>query len=263
MLAKYVPPRNDRLTFEEAAQVFSGAMAATLGETPTTAALALALGKTALETGRWGAKGGLWNWNFGNVKASDKYEGFFTCITLNEVLDGRVIWFDPEAQLTGRNGQWLEPIYRVPDGHPQTRMRALVDAPSGALSYVKFVAGGRYAAAWNLLLKGDAAGYVHALKVAKYFTANEAEYLRGVASLQREFVAKLSALPPPAPHEVPPVEVVREWLAPQDIDLLEAALVDYGRDVVDENRKGALREMSGGEYDEAGDSDIPPPGSVA
>ncbi len=251
MLAKYVPPRQDKLSFEDAAQVFSGAMAAVLGETPSTEALALALGKTALETGRWGAKGGLWNYNFGNVKCSATYEGTFSCITLNEVLPLGLTWFSPQGQLSAnpaKGGKLMSAPLAVPDGHPQTRMRALPDASSGALSYVKFVAGGRYAAAWQRLLAGDSNGYVHALKVAGYFTADEATYARTTLALQREFIAKLRALPV-AEVEVPPVDVVREWLSPQDIGLLEAAFVDRGFIAREDNQAGALRELSGGEYD--------------
>ncbi len=39
--------------------------------------LALALAKTALETGRWQR---IWNSNFGNIKASESYVGQYTCI---------------------------------------------------------------------------------------------------------------------------------------------------------------------------------------
>jgi hypothetical protein len=265
MLAKYVPPRRDKLSFEEAAQAMSGAMAATLGETPSTEALALALGKTALETGRWGASGGLWNHNWGNVKASAKYEGTYTCIVLNEVLPLGLVWFDPRGQLTAnpaKGGKLMGPPMPVPEGHPQTRMRAFAAPDEGALSYVRFVAGGRYAKAWELLLAGDAVAYVHALKVAGYFTADEATYARTTLSLQREFIAKLKGRPAPI-IPVPPVEEVRSWLTRQDIDALEAALVEQGRDAVDENRKGALREMSGGEYDPPADPEPPPPGDIA
>ena len=263
MLARYVPPRRDKLLFDDAAQAMCGAMAATLGETPTTEALALALGKTALETGRWGASGGLWNYNFGNVKASAKYEGQYTCILLNEVLPLGLVWFAPEGQLSAnpnKGGKLMGPPMAVPEGHPQTRMRAFSDPSEGMLAYVKFVAGGRYAKAWERLLAGDAVAYVHELKAAKYFTADEATYAKAALSLQREFIAKLQGRPSPI-IPVPPVEEVRSWLTRQDIDALEAALVEQGRDAVAENQAGALREMSGGEYD--GDSDAPPPGSVA
>jgi len=265
MLARYVPPRHDKLTFDEAAQAFSGALAAVLGETPSTETLALCLGKTALETGRWGASGGLWNFNFGNVKCSATYPGNYCCILLNEVLNGRVVWFDPTGELTAnpsKGGKLMGPPMAVPDGHPQTRMRAFATADEGALAYVRFVAGGRYAAAWELLLKGDANGYVHALKMAGYFTADEATYARTTLSLQREFIAKLAGRPAPI-IPVPPVETVREWLTMQDLTALDAAFVERARDILDENRTAALAPGALDEPTTDDSAESEPPGSIA
>jgi hypothetical protein len=246
MLAAYVPPKTTPLTFDEAAQSMSSAMAALLGETPATPTLALALAKTALETGRWSA---IWNGNWGNIKASDKHEGLFTCIVLNEVIGPAVVWFAPDGQLNRKGGTVIGKVYPVPDGHPQTRMRAYPTADDGALDYCRFVAGGRYAAAWELLLKGDAVGYVHALKAKGYFTADEATYTKGVVSLQREFIAKLEALPAPeAP--VLPVEEVRWLLTEQDIAAIEAEQAERYFGMLDDVRRSAHREMSTDPADE-------------
>ncbi len=262
MLARFVPAQKTPLTFEDAAASMSRALSWVLGEMPSTGVLALALGKTALETGRWSA---MWSNNWGNVKASSLYEGQFCCILLNEVLvrNGatRVIWFAPEGELTAnpaKGGKLVTDPIPVPDGHPQTRMRAFATADEGALAYARFVAGGRYKKAWERLLAGDAVSYVHELKVAGYFTADEATYARTTLALQREFIAKLEARPAPE-TPLPPVEEVREWLSPQVLGELDAAIVDRGRDIVKENQRGALRELSGGEYDDRGDSDAPPP----
>jgi len=254
--ARYIPDQLVSLSFPEAAHVLGGAMAAYLGEEPTREALALGLAKTGLETGRWGAKGGLHSWNFGNVKQSLTREGLYTCFTLNEVLveGGRhvVVWFAPEGRLVRKGGPLAEEARAVPPGHPQTRMRAFNTAPDGALDYVKFVGGGRYADAWQLLLRGDAPGYVRALKAKNYFTADEAEYLRGVASMQREFIRKLAELPPEEPeYDVPPPEVVREWLSPQDIDLLEAAFAARVPQILEETKAAALASFKG-DYDADG-----------
>jgi hypothetical protein len=261
MLANYVPSRKTPLTFDQAASSMALAIASVLGETPPMPVLALALGKTALETGRWSA---IWNSNWGNIKASAKFTGTYTCIVLNEVLGGKVVWFAPDGELTAnpaKGGRLVGAPVPVPEGHPQTRMRAFPTTGEGALDYVRFVAGGRYATAWHRLLAGDGSGYVHELKRAGYFTADEETYRRTTVSLQQEFVRKLQGLQV-TPVHVPAPEVVREWLAPQDIDLLEAAFVDRGRDILDENRRAALREMSGGEFDPAAESE-PPPKSVA
>jgi hypothetical protein len=250
MQATYVQPHQTPLTLDEAAQKMSAALAAALGAAPATDVLALALGKTALETGRWSA---IWNGNWGNVKCSDSYSGLFTAITLNEVIDGKVVWFSPYGRLTGNPsrggrlaGDLADAGRQVPPGHPQTRLRAFSTSADGALDYVRFVAGGRYAAAWQRLLAGDAAGYVHALKKAGYFTADESTYAKGVVALQKEFVAKLSGLPHNEPTvEVPHPDDVRTWLAPQDIAALEAELAERYFDTLDETRTEGLAEMSG------------------
>jgi hypothetical protein len=249
MLARYVPPQKTPLTFDEANDAMTLALAAVLGEVPSVPTRALALAKTALETGRWSA---IWNSNWGNVKASDKYDGTYTCIVLNEVIGGKVVWFAPEGRLTGNPakggrhaGDLSDAGRSVPPGHPQTRMRAFFTPGEGALDYVRFVAGGRYYAAWNLLLAGDAQGYVHALKSAGYFTADEATYARGVLSLQREFIAKIQAKPFTSAIDVPPPEEVREWLTSEDRDLLDAAFADRVNQVAEDNRRAAHREMSG------------------
>jgi hypothetical protein len=224
------------------------ALTEVIGAEPHSAVLALALAKTALETGRWRA---MWNFNFGNVKCSDRWAGLFTCISLNEVGKAGVTWYAPEGELNRKGGQVIGSRYDVPPGHPQTRMRAFSTADDGALDYVRFVAGGRYAAAWMRLLDGDAAGYVHELKRAGYFTADEAPYARGVVALQREFLAKLkpethAELDPSEVHEVPEPDVVRGWLAPMDIAQLEAELADRYFDLLDMSRRDGHREMSEG-----------------
>lgn len=259
MLGRYVPPKRTLLDFDAAAQAMSSALAAVLGEQPSRPTLALALGKTALETGRFSS---CWNGNWGNIKASEKYEGMYTCIVLNEVIGGKVQWFAPEGRLTGNPakggvlaGDPADAGRSVPPGHPQTRMRAFPTPSDGALDYVRFVAGGRYAEAWKLLLQGDARGYVHALKTAGYFTAPEEDYAKGVLSLQKEFIAKLERSAPPPEVPVPPVEVVREWLSEQDSALLEAALADRTFDIVDENRRAAHRELSGNDEPDSSSND--------
>lgn len=192
MRAVYVPDHLTPFTFEAAAEAMEAALADALKAKPSREVLALALAKTALETGRW-KKIHCFNW--GNIKAGETYEGMYTCFPLNEVINGRVVWFSPEGQHVGNlSSALVGPPMAVPPGHPQTRMRAYANQFDGAYSYVDFVSGGRYASAWKLLLKGDAAGYVHALKVAGYFTADEATYAKGVISLQREFIGKLADL---------------------------------------------------------------------
>jgi hypothetical protein len=182
--AVYVDPILTPLTFDEAADRMQQGILVATGIAPTTKALALALAKTALETGRWQK---MWNGNWGNIKAGENYEGMFTAFPCNEVLNGKTVWFSPEGQLTGKGGEIVGVTWAVPPAHPQCRFRAYANGFDGAQQYVDFVANGRYAEAWNRLLDGDVVGYVRQLKIRGYFTADEATYLRGVESLFREF----------------------------------------------------------------------------
>lgn len=223
MIATYVDPMRTRLTFDQAAKALRGAL-----ENPPDHVLALALAKSALETGRWDA---IWNYNFGNIKAGPTYAGMYTCITLNEVLAGKVVWFAPHGQLTGGpSSPIVGAAIAVPPGHPQTRMRAYAGPTDGAYAYVDFVGGSkRYAAAWQALLRGEPSAYVHELKRAGYFTAAEEPYRKAVARLHAEYVAKLAG----REHAVTPDDS-REWaeLRAQVI----AWQAEYARQLVDENR---------------------------
>ena len=190
MLATYTPARLTPLPFEQAAPALKWSLATTIGKSPSPEVLALALAKTALETGRWQK---IWLWNYGNLKAGETFAGQYQCFSCGENLADGEHWFEPDG--TDRNKRTGvvsgAGTFALPPGHPQTRFRAYANEYDGAEAYVEFVAGGRYAQAWLRLLAGDAAGYVHALKLASYFTAPEAPYAAGVISLQREFLGKL------------------------------------------------------------------------
>jgi hypothetical protein len=203
MIATWVPARLTPLTFDEASAALASALRDQLeGKAPSRETLALACAKSALETGRWRS---IWNSNFGNIKAGEQYAGNYCTIELNEVLKGQVVWFSPRGRLDRKGGKVVAEPFDDPPGHPQTRMRAYANRFDGALSYVNFVAGGRYTGAWQKLLAGDALGYVHALKLAGYFTADEATYAKSVVSMQREFLGKLAGQAPdthePEDHE--------------------------------------------------------------
>lgn len=207
MIAEFVPDKLTPFSFAEAAE----AMRAALGNVRDQSVLALALAKTALETGRW-AKIHCYNW--GNAKAGDKYEGMYTCFWCDEILNGKRVVFYPDGE-AGRRGTWT-----VPPGHPQTRFRAYANRFDGAYEYVKLVEK-RFPASWQAMFTGHAPSFVHALKMERYFTADEATYARGVSSLQREFVGKLMGLPDPEP------------MPDHDFDALAAVAVGQQFDTLD------------------------------
>ncbi len=152
------------------------------GKTPSNAHVAVLTAQSALESGRWRS---MHRFNPGNIKAADSYEYLYTQFRCNEVIGGRVLWFDPP--------------------HPQTNFRAFMDLETGVLDYLRFLKDrARYSSAWHAAESGDPALFVHALKNAGYFTADEAPYLRSVVSLFGEYMRLLASEP------VEPVEVDHE-----------------------------------------------------
>lgn len=245
MQATYVAPVVTALSFDEAAASMLTALQAT-GETISRACHACALAKVALETGRWQH---IWNYNFGNVKAATTFIGRYTCIKLNEVLQrggkATVVWFAPEGELTSRDGKLTAPPIPVPEGHPQTRMRAHASSLDGANEYVEFVSGGRYLDAWAELLAGDPNGYVSALHRAGYFTADPVPYAKAVSSLFGEFLNRLGGrqapvTPVPDPHDV------RTWLTPQQWNvqavLLDTAFVAREYQIIEDNFRDDFKD---------------------
>lgn len=176
MIAVYVDPVKTPMSLTEAASALRTALSAGRSELVRDDVLCLGLAKSALETGRWRS---MWNWNWGNVKAGAKYAGMYTCIRLNEVIDGKLVWFDPD---TGGNA--------VPPGHPQTRMRAYANRYDGAYEYVAALVR-HFPRSYEMLFGADPAAFVRTLKVERYFTAAEGPYMSAVAKLQHEFLRAL------------------------------------------------------------------------
>lgn len=126
------------------------------------------LSQWALETGGGRA---CHCWNLGNVKHVKGDGRTWTMFGCTEVLSGRVVRFEP------------------PD--PQTWFRAFATIDDGATDYVEILKG-RFAAAWPAVEAGDVAAFGHALKLQRYYTADEHAY---IALLQREHDALDKAIP--------------------------------------------------------------------
>jgi hypothetical protein len=151
------------------------------GRTPSNAHVAVLTAQSALESGRWKS---MHRFNPGNIKASDTYGYLFCQFRCNEVIGGKVQWFEPP--------------------HPQTNFRAFLDLETGVLDYLRFLSQrARYSSSWHAAESGDPALFVHALKNAGYFTADEAPYRRAVQSLFNEYLRLMvetdrDTLPDPA-----------------------------------------------------------------
>ena len=162
------------------------------GEEPTRATIALATAQSALETGRWKS---IHRYNLGNIKASSTYEGYYCQFRCNEVINGKVEWFDPP--------------------HPQTNFRAFLTLEEGAYDHVAFLSRReRYRLAWAALKLGDPDVYVGELKRAGYFTAGETAYRKAVVSLFDEYLRMLSK----------PTEEQEATLTGEELDAIEFGL---------------------------------------
>lgn len=212
---------------------FMGAVRAALetlqGKTPSREFVAILTAQCALESGRWKS---MHRNNPGNIKASASYEYFYCQFRCNEVIGGKVEWFDPP--------------------HPQTNFRAFLDLETGVIDYLRFLSGRkRYAAAWVAAERGDVVGFVRALKLGGYFTADEAPYLRAVVSLFNEYLRMLNA---PERDTEPPRDELNEAqaiavIAPDPERLLHTQAVlmvqeswERLRDVAREERDRNMRE---------------------
>ena len=171
--------RPDQLTPVAVSDLYDAlgaAWRARFGEEAPRRSLLVLLAQWAEETGRGRA---MHCFNLGNIKGRpDGSDGrdwtFFRC---NEVIDGRVRWFDP------------------PD--PACCFRAYGTLEAGAADYLDELAR-RFASAWPAVLAGDPADFAHRLKAARYYTADEHAYAAALVSLVREF-DRIVTVPPPAP----------------------------------------------------------------
>lgn len=175
MKAILIPDQITKLSAGDVIRAFERAAAAVLGYQLSHKSIALLVAQSALETGRWKS---IHCFNFGNIKASEEYEGFYCLFRCNEIIKGKTLWFDPP--------------------HPQCRFRAYRTAEEGAYDYIRFLSQRpRYAKAWKQLLAGDSVTFVWELKAAGYFTADLAHYTKAVVSLANEYMRELAKMTPP------------------------------------------------------------------
>jgi hypothetical protein len=159
----YIPCSTLSLTLPEAAVALRNGWKIFFGQYPEKKQLALLFAQSALETGRWKI---MRNYNFGNIKKATGEK--FTMFRCNEIIKGKLLWFDPP--------------------HIQTMFRAYDSADIGAKEYIKFLATrDRYIKAWHEVIVGDPVKYSYALADAGYYTANKELYTRGIIRLAEEF----------------------------------------------------------------------------
>lgn len=198
MRATYVKPALTPASESEVSLSYKDAIWSVTEAPPDAELIACLHAHGALETGHF--KFCYCN-NAGNIKATTSHAGFFTCITLNEVLfeNGKRItyWFAPEGVLLNEKGISAPPskggrvkgqLLPVPDGHPYTRMRAYPTLAAGIEDKIRFLLGDRWKHCLAYAAAGDPAGYVESIRDMGYFTADLAPYSRAVVLLYRKFL---------------------------------------------------------------------------
>lgn len=131
--------------------------------------IALLLAQIAFETGLGKA---MHCWNLGNAKhvsGDGRNWTFFRC---NEIINGKTVWFDPD--------------------HPACCFRAFDSLDEGAVDHLAMLRR-NFSRVWPSLLAGDPVAFCADLKAARYYTADQGLYTRGVASLFNSLKSKLPA----------------------------------------------------------------------
>ena len=196
MLAVYVPPALYKYSKLEASMGYWRACL-DVGLPPTVDLVSVLVGHGALESGNFQV--GCWNNNPGNIKAGAQWAEKYTCIVLNEMLkEGSTfveVWFAPEGRLTAspKKGGVHDPKYgpklAVPPGHAQTRMRAFDTLDDGLENKLKFFMSAPWAPVLIPAGKGDAGGFVRAIRARRYFTAYPTVPLNQVTPYERDVVS--------------------------------------------------------------------------
>lgn len=193
-----VPAHKTPITPADVAQALRSAWSQLFGGVPSDATIALLMAQSALETGRWRS---CWNWNLGNIKPGSKWQGDTCQFSCNEVIDGKVVWFNPP--------------------HPQTTFRAYADLAAAAADYL-WLLHRRFTACWMHVLRPDPVAFSQALKRQGYYTAPEPPYTRAVASLFREYLPLVVSLADPVP-----VPAMAPAVPDRDLETLALSIAAY------------------------------------
>lgn len=154
----------------DAARHLTRAWREVFGQPPSPRTLSLLWAQWALETGRGQSMHGN---NFGGLKG--------------------------EAPGGGSAVSWTREGFGEGERRIRSRFRAYATPEEGARDYVRTLAE-RYPDAATAAAAGDAGAFVQALERGRYFTANPADYRRGIAALAHEFQTR-------GPHAVRPLSV--------------------------------------------------------
>jgi hypothetical protein len=159
MTAKLVPTIKTTYTQSQLIEGFILGWLKQWGEVPSKMTIGVLYAQNALETGGTTA---MWNNNIGNVKyvPRDGDDDWYYMMLANvwEIVNGKKVIFQPP--------------------HAATWFRAFPTLSDGVAHHFDFLKNYRYKKAWGAVEAGNPAAFAHLLKVAGYYTAPEADYIR-------------------------------------------------------------------------------------
>ena len=143
------------------------------GVIPKKESIGVLYAQNALETGGTVA---MWNNNIGNVKFvpsqnpdDDNGKEYMMLPNTWEIINGKKVTFQPP--------------------HPATWFRSFPTLGDGVAHHLDFLKSRRYAKSWAAVEAGDPAEFAHLLKVAGYYTAPEADYIKLMNFHFKKFMA--------------------------------------------------------------------------
>lgn len=164
MAAKLVPAKRTPHTSEEMIRGFVEGWYKQFGNIPKKESIGVLYAQNALETG---GTASMWNENIGNVKFApsknpdnDTGKEYMMLTNVWEIIKGEKKYFQP------------------PD--PATWFVSYPTLADGIAEHLDYLKNKRYKAAWVAVEAGDCAQFAHILKMNFYYTASEADYVKGM-----------------------------------------------------------------------------------
>ena len=193
-MAEEIPYRKTPVTAQEMANAINAAWQESFGNTPDSKSVMVLLSQWALETGR-GAS--MHNFNVGNVKAKASGDYNYQYFSCNEQLAtpyARRLQAASSgtAKITKYNADGTCWIWFYPK-NPGCCFRAFNTLLEGVVDHlVLLTQHAAFQKAWPAVLKGSPDEFSKALHRARYYTADEPAYTKGLVSLFNEFTKKVS-----------------------------------------------------------------------
>lgn len=163
-MAILVPTTKTSYTIPQMIEAFIRAWFKEFSQIPKKESVGVVWSQTAIETGSTTA---MWNNNIGNVKyhpsQDDKKDADVKYMMLHnvwEIINGKKIIFQPPHSAT-----WFLSFETLEDG---------------IKFHLNFLKNKRYKSSWSAIEAGNPQQFAHLLKVAKYYTAPEADYVKGM-----------------------------------------------------------------------------------